>query len=100
VLGTYRKKRDDWFRVRFDDGVNLTVRLDPEHEGGAWRMEAAGRRWKAQQPKKPAAGGGGGGGGGGDDDDDDDDDDAATAADDAEADCEPTGPAEFLVYEA
>ena len=109
----YRKTRD-WFRVLFDDGANLTVHLDPEQEGGAWRMEAPltaeearalvvsamppsseriiGRRWKAQQSAAE-----GGGGGGDDDDDDDSAAAAAAAAAAAEVDCEPTGPAEFLV---
>ena len=32
IRGTYRKQQD-WYRVLFDDGANLTVHLDPSARG-------------------------------------------------------------------
>jgi hypothetical protein len=38
VRGTYRRQKD-WYRVLFDDGVSLTVHLDPKSNGTIWRPE-------------------------------------------------------------
>ena len=38
IKGSYRKQKD-WYRVLFDDGVSLTVHLDPKTSGKIWRPE-------------------------------------------------------------